>query len=110
ISLELDTTATPLDVSGFIGIRLRIKSAKGALAMKAMTSGVKNYDFHAMAIERTSDFQQFDIPFASLRQIWSAQVPWSGKDMRGVAFWVSGFAPTDYDFTIDSIELYTAGK
>ncbi|MDB5033223.1 MAG: putative amidohydrolase [Chlorobi bacterium] len=110
ISLGLDTAITPFDVTGFAGMRIRIKSAKSRVSLNAMTTGVKNYDFHSVRIELHPDFTQLDFPFTKFRQSWSAPVPWTGRDMYGVGLWVSGFEPADYDFTIDSIEFYTAGQ
>ena len=106
ISLQLDSLGTFYDVRGYEGIRLRIKVVKGTLTLKLLTAGVKNYDFHAVAIAKKPGMQTLELPFATFRQLWSAQIPWSGMDMRGVALWVSGFGAEEYDFTIDSIELY----
>lgn len=106
VSLLFDTLSTLFDVSEFDGIKVRVKAVKGTLLLKLLTAGVKNYDFHQVAIANTGDFQTLELPFAKFRQLWSAQIPWTGKDVRGVAFWVSGFMAEEFDFTIDSIELY----
>jgi hypothetical protein len=106
ISLALDGGGSPVDVSAFTGVRLKITAAKGSLVMKLVTDGVKNYDFHAAAIAAKPGVQQLDLPFAQFRQLWSAQVPFTGKDLRGIALWASGFAAGDYDFTIDEISFY----
>jgi hypothetical protein len=106
ISLNFDDGEKPLDVSGFDGVRLRITSTKGPLALKLITAGIKNYDYHAAFIQNRPTAQLLESPFTEFRQIWSAPVAWTGKDMRGVALWVSNMAAGDYDFTVDSIELY----
>ncbi len=105
-ALDFDKKETPFDVSTFSGIRLRIKSASGPLFLKILTSGVANYDFHATLISNSPDFQEIKIPFAQFKQFWSAPIVWTGKDVRGVALWVSGFQPADFEFVIDHIEFY----
>jgi hypothetical protein len=106
ISLHIDGGDAPVDVSAYTGVRIRIKAAKGALALKLVTDGVKNYDYHSFAIAAKPAVQQLDIPFTQFRQLWSAPIPFTGKDMRGIALWASGFAPGDYDFTIDEISFF----
>jgi len=105
-SLDFDKKETPFDVSAFSGIRLRIKSVSGPLFLKLITVGVTNYDYHATSISNSTDFQELKIPFAQFKQFWSAPTAWTGKDMSGVALWVSGFQPADFEFVIDQIEFY----
>ncbi len=106
ISMQFDTSGGAYDLSRYTGVRLHIKSSKGPLALKMLTSSVHNYDYHMAFIQTKGDVQQIDIPFASLKQLWSAPLPWSGKDVQGIAFWASAQGATDYDFTVDSVELY----
>ena len=105
-SLDFDKKETPFDVSAFSGIRLRIKSISGPLFLKLITSGVTNYDYHATLISNSADFQEFKIPFAQFKQFWSAPLTWTGKDIRGIALWVSGFQPAEFEFVVDQIEFY----
>lgn len=105
-SLDFDKKETPFDVSTFSGIRLRIKSVSGPLFLKLITAGVTNYDYHAALISTSGDFQELKIPFAQFKQFWSAPTAWTGKDMRGIALWVSGFQPADFEFVIDQVEFY----
>ncbi|HVZ40540.1 MAG TPA: CIA30 family protein [Candidatus Kapabacteria bacterium] len=106
ISLAFDSLGTPFDVTRFKGVRVRVRCAKGPLALKLMTTGVKNYDFHASMIPVGPSIKQIDIPFSEFHQIWSSPVPWTGRDMRGIAFWASDISNGDFDFTIDSIAFY----
>jgi imidazolonepropionase-like amidohydrolase len=106
ISLQLNPGGVA-DLSKFTGIRLRVTSTAGALALKVATAGVTNYDYHAAIIPTKAEPQTLEIPFASLRQLWSSPVEWKGSDVQAIALWVSTFgAPSDYAFTVDSIELY----
>jgi imidazolonepropionase-like amidohydrolase len=107
ISLQFDSSSAPVDLSEYDGVKLRIKSS-GPVALKMLTSGVKNYDYHAAAIPASSTVRELTLPFSDFRQLWSAPIPWTGHDVTGIALWVSGMSPTDYDLTIDSIELYKA--
>jgi hypothetical protein len=70
---------------------------------------VTNFDYHQIMIQSSPEFQELALPFSQFRQLWSPPVAWTGKDVRGVALWVSGFQPADFEFVIDWIEFY-AGK
>ncbi|MCI0690811.1 CIA30 family protein [candidate division KSB1 bacterium] len=106
-SLDLEEQGTLFDVTGFAGMRLRIKNVAGPLFLKIVTSGVANFDYHQVMIQSSPEFQELKLPFSQFRQFWSAPVAWTGKDVRGVALWVSGFQPADFEFVIDRIEFYT---
>lgn len=106
VALVLDSTGAARDVSAYDGVRITIKATKGSLSMKLITKGVKNYDYHAAAIENKKGFQTIEIPFSQFRQQWSAQMPWTGKDVQGIAIWATSFNADKFEFTIDSIELY----
>jgi imidazolonepropionase-like amidohydrolase len=108
-SLDLDKEGTLFDVTGFAGMRLRIKNVAGPLFLKSVTSGVTNFDYQQVMIQNSPEFQELELPFTKFHQLWSAPMAWTGKDVRGVALWVSGFQPADFEFVIDRIEFY-AGK
>lgn len=107
ISLMFDDKGNAFNLTRFKGVRLRIKSKSSPLQLKLLTSAVTNYDYHAIAIPGNNELQTLDLPFTQFEQTWSAPVRWTGKDVRGVALWVSSLSGTaSYDFTVDSIELY----
>jgi len=110
ISLQLDSGGAPFDLTRFDGVKLRIGATGGPVLLKLITDGVKNYDYHAAVIPAGAKVREVSIPFSKLGQLWSPQIPWSGGDVRGIALWVSGVAPADFDFTVDSIEFYSAKK
>jgi imidazolonepropionase-like amidohydrolase len=110
ISLQFDNGESPLDLTAFDGVRLKITSTKGPLSLKLLTTGVKNYDYHAAFIPNRPKPQTLELPFTEFRQIWSAPVAWTGRDVRGIALWVSSISSGDYDFTVDSIEFYKSRK
>jgi hypothetical protein len=106
ISLLLDSTSA-VDLSKYTGVRLRITPTAGMLTLKMITTSVSNYDYHAAVISNSAEPVTLELPFASMRQLWSAPQPWKGTDVRGLALWVSGFgAPSEYAFTVDSVEIY----
>jgi imidazolonepropionase-like amidohydrolase len=106
LSLDLDKQETLFDVTQFSGIRLRIKNVAGPLFLKIITAGVSNYDYHQVLVAASTEFQTLELPFTQFRQLWSAPVAWTGKDVRGIALWVSGFQPADFEFIVDRIEFY----
>ncbi len=106
LALNFDKPDILFDVSQFSGVRLHIKNIAGPLFLKIITAGVSNYDYHQVMIAASTEFQTLELPFSQFRQLWSAPVAWTGKDVRGVALWVSGFQPADFEFVVDQIEFY----
>lgn len=106
ISLRLDPKS-PVDLSSFTGIRIRVAARVASLQLKVITAGVTNYDYHAAVIGASDELRTVEVPFSSLRQFWSAPMPWKGTDVLGVALWVGNFGmPQEFEFAVDSIELY----
>lgn len=108
VTFQFDSAGAPFDVSAFDGVRLRIRVDKGTPTLKLLSAGIRNYDYHTGFLAVKPGMNTIDIPFASCRQLFSAQVPWTGLDMLGLAVWDVAMTPERYDFTIDSIELYSA--
>jgi imidazolonepropionase-like amidohydrolase len=106
LALNFDKPGILFDVSQFSGVRLHIKNVAGPLFLKIITAGVSNYDYHQVMIAASTEFQRLELPFSQFRQLWSAPVTWTGKDVSGVALWVSGFQPADFEFVVDQIEFY----
>jgi imidazolonepropionase-like amidohydrolase len=106
ISLPFAEHGAPVDVSAFKGLRLRIRAPKGPVVLKLITSGIGNYDYHAVVIANGEELQTVELPFDGFRQLWSQQVPWTGRDLRALALWATGLEAADYDVTVDSVELY----
>lgn len=97
----------PVDLTAFTGVRVRMKSSTGPLQLKIVTKDISNYDYHAVTIPTIDVPRTLEFPFTAFKQQWSAPIAWTGKDVGAIALWVSAFgAAADFDFTIDSIELY----
>jgi|GEM_PF-544373 len=106
LSLPLSDEA-PVDLTAFTGVRLRFQSSAGPVQLKLITTGISNYDYHAVNIPAIDGPRTLEFPFSSFKQQWSDPVAWTGKDVSSIALWVSTFGvPTDFDFIIDAIELY----
>ena len=106
LSLPLADDA-PVDLTAYTGVRLRVQSSTGPVQLKLVTTGITNYDYHAVNIPPVDGPRTLEFPFSSFKQQWSAPVAWTGKDVSSIALWVSTFGvPAEFDFTIDSIELY----
>ena len=104
--LEFDDLGTPFDVTAYEGVRVRIRVVKGPLLLQLLTTGVTNFDYHAVTLPVQPDMQTLELPFAQFRQLWSPPVKWTGKDVRGVVLSASGFAPVEYEFVVDRLEFY----
>lgn len=106
ISLPL-TDDAPIDVTAYKGVRIKVTSSSGPVQLKLVTKGISNYDYHAVTIPTIDVPRTIEYPFSAFRQQWSAPVPWTGTDVNSVALWVSTMGvPAQFDFVIDSIELY----
>lgn len=105
-TLQLNTAGKPMDVSAFDGVEVRINVTEGGVGLQLMTPQITNYDYHGRLIMPTDGMRVLKIPFSEFRQMWSAQMPWTGKDMFAIALMVSNFQQLDFAYEIDSVAFY----
>lgn len=108
IPLVLSSDGTATDVSQYTGVKLRVKLQRGSLIVQASSTDVTNFDYHSSApITRDPDaFQEVLIPFAALRQVWSAQTTLNLKSITSINLVSAGMAPDAIAYEIDEIGFY----
>ncbi len=105
-TLQLNDAGKPMDISHFDGLKIRANVTAGGVGIQLMTPTITNYDYHGKLLTTTDGMQDLKIPFSDFRQMWSAQVPWTGKDVFAIALMVSNFQSLPFAYEIDSIEFY----
>lgn len=94
------------DISSFEGLRIKCRSLKGPLMLKLHDAAITNFDYHAASVPAHAEWEVFDIPFTQFRQTFSAQVPWTGKQIQAISFDVQSGESLDFSFEIDHISFY----
>ncbi len=107
LTLQLSPEGAPMDVSAFDGVEITLDVTKGGVGLQLMTPGITNYDYHATLVMPTEGQQTIQLPFSAFRQMWSAQIPWTGTDVTAIALMVSNFQPIEFAYKIDDIRFYT---
>ncbi|MBT5903438.1 MAG: hypothetical protein HOH58_15150 [Opitutaceae bacterium] len=108
IPLILSNDGSPRDLSKFTGVRLRGKLTRGSLIVQTSTTDVTNFDYHSSApITRDPEnFQTVEIPFAAMKQVWSAPTALNLKTVTSINLVSAGMAPDTISYEIDEISLY----
>ncbi|MFK7845745.1 MAG: CIA30 family protein [Rhodothermales bacterium] len=105
-TLQLNSAGKPMDISSFDGVEIQLNVTKGGVGLQLMTPQITNYDYHGKLLMPTDGMQVVKIPFDEFQQMWSAQMPWTGKDVFAIALMVSNFQQLDFAYEIDSIGFY----
>jgi hypothetical protein len=108
IPLILSADGSPTDLSEYTGVRLRIKLERGSLVVQTSTTDVTNFDYHSsVPLTRNPDeYQEIKVPFASMRQVWSAPTELNLKHVTSINLVSAGMAPDAISYKIDEISFY----
>ena len=102
----LSPTGKEQDLSGYEGIRLRVRVLKGGLQVLAASAKVQNFDYHTAAVPRSRDFQEIRIPFSELRRVWSEPMPLDLASITSINLVAAGMQPGPFAYEIDEIGFY----
>jgi hypothetical protein len=108
VPLLLANDAQPKDLSGYEGVRIRVKITKGILTVQVASSEIQNFDFHtsgAVAAKR-GEFQEVRLPFKAMKRGWSEQTPLNLKTVTSVNLVAFGMAKDDFAYEVDEIGFY----
>lgn len=96
------------DASQFSGIRLTVKVNHGNISISANSADVKNYDYHAaqVAVPVDGKFHRIDIPFDSMKRIWSQQTALNTKTLDSLSIVAFGLKKSAYDFSVNDVSFY----
>lgn len=104
----LKADGKPKDMSGYTGVRLRVKVIKGSLSVQVGSSEITNFDYHTSAplAGKRGEFQEVRIPFKDLKRAWSEQVALNRKSITSVNLVSFGMAKDSFAYEVDEIGFY----
>jgi hypothetical protein len=96
------------DLSGYAGVKLRVKVIKGSLALQVSSTVVTNFDYHTSTpIPGTRGaFQEVKIPFKDLRRGWSPQTTLDLKAVTTINLVSFGMAAGSFAYQVDELGFY----
>ena len=104
----LSTNGTPKDLTGYQGVRLRVKVTKGILCVQVASTEITNYDYHTGApiAGKRAEFQEVQIPFKEMKRAWSEQTALNLKSITSVNLVSFGLAKDAFAYEVDEIGFY----
>lgn len=104
----ISADGTPKDMTGYEGVRLRVKVIKGILSVQVTTSVITNFDFHASApvAGKGGEFHEVRIPFKTMKRAWSEQTALDLKSVTGVNLVSFSMAKDAFAYEVDEIGFY----
>lgn len=104
----LSADGKPKDMTGFTGVRVKVKVTKGILCVQVGSSEITNFDYHTSApiAGKRGEFQEVRIPFKDLKRAWSEQVALNLKSITSVNLVSFGLAKDAFAYEVDEIGFY----
>lgn len=107
VVLLLSPTGAPADLGKYQGVRLRVRTRQGFLSVTANSAEIKNFDYHAAAIERKpDDFREVRIAFRDMKRAWSEQTPLNLATVVSVNLVAFDFQKGSFAYDVDEIGFY----
>jgi hypothetical protein len=96
------------DLSGYEGVRLRVKVTKGILCVQVASLEVTNYDYHTSApiTGKPGEFQEVRLPFKLLKRGWSEQTVLNLKSITSVNLVSFSMAKDSFAYEVHEIGFY----
>ena len=104
----LSADGKPKDLTGYQGVRLRVKVTKGILCVQVGSSEIDNFDYHTGApiAGKRGEFQEVRIPFKEMKRAWSEQITLNLKSVTSVNLVSFGIAKDAFAYEVDEIGFY----
>jgi hypothetical protein len=104
----LSADGKPKDLTGYQGVRLRVKVTKGILYVQVGSSEIDNFDYHTGApiAGKRGEFQEVRIPFKEMKRAWSAQTVLNLKSITSVNLVSFATATDAFAYEVDEIGFY----
>ena len=104
----LSADGKPKDLTGYQGVRLRVKVTKGILCVQVSSSEIANFDYHTGApiAGKRGEFQEVRIPFKEMKRAWSEQTVLNLKSITSVNLVSFGLAKDAFAYEVDEIGFY----
>ncbi|MBN9691526.1 MAG: CIA30 family protein [Verrucomicrobia bacterium] len=96
------------DLTGYTGVRLKVKVTQGILSVQVGTAGITNFDYHTSTpiVGKRGEFQEVRIPFKDMKRAWSEQTPLNAKSITSVNLVSFGLARDAFAYEVDEIGFY----
>jgi hypothetical protein len=104
----LSPDGKPHDLTGYEGVRLRVKAVKGILSVQVGSTEVQNFDYHTSApiAGRRDEFQEIRLPFKDLKRSWSEQTVLNLKSITSINLVSFGMAKDTFAYEVQEIGFY----
>lgn len=104
----LSADGKPGDLTGYQGVRLRVRVIKGTLIVQVGSSEIQNFDFHSSGpiAGKGGEFQEVRIPFKEMKRGWSEQTPLNPKSITSINLVSFGVAKDSFEYAVDEIGFY----
>jgi len=104
----LSADGKPGDLSGYTGIRLRVKVTKGILSVQVSSADVTNFDFHSSApvAGKPGEFKDVRIAFKDLKRSWSPQTALNLKSATSINLVSFGMEKGAFAYEVDELGFY----
>lgn len=108
VPLLLAADAKAQDLTGFEGVRIRVKVIKGILTIQVASAEIQNFDFHTSGpvSGKRDEFSEVRLPFKDMKRAWSEQIPLNLKTITSVNLVAFGVARDTFAFEVDEIGFY----
>lgn len=108
LASPLSSDGKPRDMTGYEGVRLRVKVIKGILYLQVSSSEIQNFDYHGSApiAGKRGEFQEIRIPFKEMRRAFSEQTVLNLKSITSVNLVSFGLAKDAFAYEVDEIGFY----
>lgn len=96
------------DLTGYQGVRLRVKVTRGILCVQVSSSEIANFDYHTSApiTGKHGEFQEVRIPFKDMKRAWSEQIALNLKSITSVNLVSFSMAKDAFAYEVDEIGFY----
>jgi hypothetical protein len=104
----LSADGKPKDLSGYLGVRLRVKVTKGILCVQVTSSDIKNFDYHTGTPigGKGGEFQEVRVAFKDMKRAWSEQTALNPKSITSVNLVSFGMAKDAFAYEVSEIGFY----
>lgn len=104
----LSADGKPKDLTGFQGVRLRVKVIQGILCVQVGSSEVTNFDYHTGSpiLGKGGGFREVRVPFVEMKRSWSAPTRLNPKTITSVNLVSFGMSPDAFAYEVDEIGFY----
>ncbi len=104
----LSAEGKPKDLTGYTGVRLKVKVTKGILCVQVGTADITNFDYHTGVpiAGKRGEFQEVRVPFKDMKRGWSEQTVLNVKSIKSVNLVSFGMAKDAFAYEVDEIGFY----